>query len=443
MTEYHLKPRNVRLAGSWDVIVAGGGPAGCTAAIAAAREGARTLLVEATGALGGMGTSGLVPAWCPFTDGERVIYAGLAEKVFRASKAATYKDKPDQLAWVPIDPEALKRIYDDLVLAAGVEILLFTQVCSVERDAGGTVNALLLANKHGLSAVQGAVYVDCTGDGDVAAWAGASFEVAAEIQPASLCFTMSGVDEEAYRAAGGLSGHNRQSPIYRILDSGKYPGIPDNHLCNNLQGPGTVGFNAGHLWIDSTDPKQLTGAMIGGRKIACAIREALAEFVPGPFAQAHLAATGALLGVRESRRITGDYVLNIEDYKSRRSFADEVLRNCYFIDIHTTKEERAIDPRRAQDEHEKRWVRMGKGESHGVPYRCLTPKGLTNLLVAGRCISTDHWVQSSTRVMPVCLAMGEAAGIAAAMAAAGSADVHAVNTDELRGRLKGHGAYLP
>ncbi len=443
MKGYNLKQRHVRLAGSWDVIVAGGGPAGCTAAIAAAREGARTLLVEATGALGGMGTSGLVPAWCPFTDGERIIYAGLAEKIFRASKAATYMDKPDRLAWVTIDPEALKRIYDDMVLAAGVDILLFTQVCGVETDTRGTVNALLLANKDGLSAAQGTVYVDCTGDGDVATWAGAPFEIADEVQPSSLCFIMSGVDEEAYRAAGQLSGHNRQSPIYRILESGKYPGIPDNHLCNNLQGPGTVGFNAGHLWLDPTDPQQLTSAMIQGRKIACAIREGMAEFVPGPFGRAHLATTGALLGVRESRRIIGDYVLTVEDYKARRSFADEVLRNCYFVDIHTTKEEQSIDPRLAQDEHEKRWLRMGKGESHGIPYRCLTPKGLGNMLVAGRCISTDHVVQSSTRVMPVCLAMGEAAGIAAAMAAAESVDVHAVKTDELRDRLKRHGAYLP
>jgi len=278
---------------------------------------------------------------------------------------------------------------------------------------------------------------------DLAAWAGAAFEVADEVQPASLCFIMSGVDEEEYRAAGALSGHNRQSPIYSILESGKYPDIPDNHLCNNLQGPGTVGFNAGHLWLDATDPKQLTSAMIQGRQIASSIREAMTEFVPKSFGRAHLAATGTLLGVRESRRIIGDYVLNVEDYRARRSFADEVLRNCYFIDIHTTKEERTIDPRRAQDEHEKRWVRMGKGESHGIPYRCLTPKGLTNVLVAGRCISTDHRVQSSIRVMPVCLAMGEAAGIAAAMAAAESADVHAVNTDELRSRLRKHGAYLP
>ena len=179
------------------------------------------------------------------------------------------------------------------------------------------------------------------------------------------------------------------------------------------------------------------------KAIANSIREALAEFVPEAFGRAHLAATGTLLGVRESRRIIGDYELSIEDYKACRSFDDEVLRNCYFIDIHTTQEECNLDPRQAQHKHEERWLRMEKGESHGIPYRCLTPRGLTNVLIAGRSISTDHLVQSSTRVMPVCLAMGEAAGIAAAMAANTSADVRAVNTDELRTRLKTYGAYLP
>ncbi len=439
----HILQRALPMDASWDVIVVGGGPAGCSAAIAAAREGARTLLVEATGALGGMGTSGLVPAWCPFTDGERIIYAGLAETIFRASKAATYGDNPDRLDWVPIDPEALKQIYDDMVLAAGVEILFFTQVCGVETEPGGRVTAVLLANKDGLTAASAMVYVDCTGDGDLSAWAGAPVETAEEVQPASLCFIISGVDEEAYRATGRISGHNREAPIYDILESGKYPNIPDSHLCNNLQGPGTVGFNAGHLWIDPTDPQKLTAAMIEGRKIAHSIRKALAEFVPSAFGRAHLATTGALLGVRESRRIMGDYVLTIEDYKARRSFDDEVLRNSYFIDMHPTREERKGDPRQTQGKTEERWLRMRKGESHGIPYRCLTPKGLVNVLIAGRSISTDHLVQGSTRVMPVCLAMGEAAGIAAAMAAMTSVDVHALNTDELRTRLKAHGAYLP
>jgi len=444
LSTHTLKERDLPCENSWDVVVAGGGAAGCTAAIAAASEGARTLLVEATGALGGMGTSGLVPAWCPFTDGERVIYAGLAEKVLRASKAATYGDDPERLDWVTIDPEALKRIYDDFVLESGAKVLFFTQVCGVEMDAEGSVSALLLANKSGLTAVRAKVYVDCTGDGDLSAWAGAPVEVADEVQPASLCFKLSGVDEAAYKAAGTLSGHNREAPIYDILESGKYPEIPDNHLCNSLQGPGTVGFNAGHLWMDSTDPRQISDAMVRGRKIAEEIRKALAEFVPSAFERAHLATTGALLGVRESRRIIGDYVLTFDDYKSRRSFPDEIGRNCYFIDIHQTMAERDMDPRKAQDEHRGRQLRMGKGESHGIPYRCLTPKGIGNVLVAGRSISTDHVVHGSTRVMPVCLVMGEAAGVAAAMAAGSqSPDVHAVDTDALRDRLRSRGAYLP
>jgi hypothetical protein len=446
MDTYRMKPREIPLEDSWDVVVAGGGPAGCAAAAAAAREGARTLLVEATGCLGGMGTSGLVPAWCPFSDKEKMIYRGLAEKVFTACKAGMAHVRDDAMDWVPIDPELLKRIYDDLVTEAGATVRFHTTLAGVEMGEAGTVDAILLAGKARLAACRAKVYVDCTGDGDLAAWAGAPYEKGAtetgELQPATLCFILSNVDTDAYeRMPRHLAA---DSPIYRIARSDKYPEVVDAHFCNNVIGPGTVGFNAGHLWdVDPADPDGLSRAMIDGRRIARAFRDGLAELAPEAFGEAFLAATAPLMGVRETRRILGDYVLTLDDYLARRTFDDEICRNCYFIDIHTARDEIA---RSAAGEHvvERRHERYAPGESHGIPYRCLTPRGLVNVLVAGRAISCDRAVQGSVRVMPVCLAMGEAAGIAAASACAlPRCDVHAVDAQHLRRRLREEGAYLP
>ena len=448
-TRYSMKAREIPLDDSWDVVVAGGGPSGCTAAVAAAREGAKTLLIEATGSLGGMGTSGLVPAWCPFTDKEKIIYRGLAQRVFEAGREGVAHVAPENLDWVPIDSERLKRVYDNLVAASGASVLFHTALTGVEmeQDGKGNVSALLVANKSGLSALRAKVYVDATGDGDLAAWAGAEFEKGekgtGDLQPATHCFILANVDYYAYRNGPPWVMRGPESVISRIATSGRYPQILDRHACNNTIGPGCVGFNAGHLWnVDNTDPASVSKALVEGRKIAVAFRDALAEFHPKAFGDAYLAATGALMGVRETRRIVGDYVLTLEDFLARRSFEDEICRNCYSIDVHHAACEAEAVRKGTVDP----WARThhyGKGESHGIPYRCLTPKGLRNVLVAGRCISSDRPVQGSVRVMPVCLCTGEAAGVAAAMAAQDGRDVHGVDVAGLRARLREVGAYLP
>ena len=169
--------------------------------------------------------------------------------------------------------------------------------------------------------------------------------------------------------------------------------------------------------------------------MAVQFRDALAEYSPKAFGNAWLAQTAPLLGIRETRRIVGDYVLTREDYLARASFDDEICRNNYYLDVHVAPG----NPKKSVQS-----CRYGKGESHGIPYRCLLPKTLRNVLVAGRCISTERDVQGSTRVMPVCLAMGEAAGTAAALAASRSGDVRAdVDTALLRQTLRENGAYLP
>lgn len=447
MKQFALTPRSIPLDDSWDVIVVGGGPAGCAAATAAAREGARTLLIEQTGCLGGMGTSGLVPAWTPFSDQERIVYGGLAQRVFEATKAGMPHVKPADRDWVSIDPERLKRIYDDLVTEAGASVLFNTMLSSVETDGAGSVRALVVTNKSGLSAKSARVYIDCTGDADLCAWAGAAFHKGDDhdkgLMPATHCFMLSNVDIYAYLFGESLYGANPKSPMHAVLASGKYPAIPDLHMCQSLIGPGTIGFNAGHLYeVDNTDPESVSKALIAGRKLAASFRDAVAEFSPAAFGNAFLAQTASLMGIRESRRVVGDYELTLEDYLARRSFPDEISRNCYYIDIHP-KAAAAINDLKKYSQLEKTALRYAKGESHGIPYRCLTPKGLRNVLMAGRCISTDQTVQGSVRVMPCCLTTGEAAGAAAAMAALSDGDVHAVDAARLRAALIARGAYLP
>ncbi|HRJ73164.1 MAG TPA: FAD-dependent oxidoreductase [Terrimicrobiaceae bacterium] len=445
MKTFTLPERALPLDDSWEVIVAGGGPAGCTAAIAAARAGARTLLIEATGSLGGSGTSALVPAWCPFSDKQKIIYRGLAETVFTAAKAGIAHVAKSDLDWVPIDAERLKRVYDELVTEAGVTVLFQTFLSAVETDGDGSVATLVVSNKAGLTALRAKVYVDCTGDADLAAWAGAEFQKGdpdGDMQPATHCFLLTNVDEKAYRTGPRIFGGNPESPIHAILQSGRHPMIPDAHICNNLVGPGTVGFNAGHLWnVDNTDPASVSQALRNGRRMAAAYRDALAEFAPAAFGNAFLAATGSVVGIRETRRIVGEYLLTLDDYLARRSFDDEICRNAYFIDVHLTQQEARQSER---IDVEKRVAHYRPGESHGIPYRCLTPRGLKNVLVAGRSISCERIVHGSIRVMPVCLAMGEAAGLAAAMAVQlAEGNVHRIDAGILRRRLRSAGAYLP
>jgi glycine/D-amino acid oxidase-like deaminating enzyme len=450
MKTHTFTPQPLPHDDSRDVIVIGGGPAGCAAATAAARDGARTLLIEATGALGGMGTSGLVPSWCPFTDKEKIIYRGLAQKVFETCKAGMPHVAPDHNDWVPIDAERLKRIYDDLVTTAGARIHFNTHLSAVERDPADAraIKTIIVTNKRGLTAHTARVFIDCTGDADLCAWAGAPYRKGdasgQKLMPVTHCFVLSNVDTEALAAGPLLHGSNPASPMYSIANDDRYPGITDTHICHSVIGPRTVGFNAGHMWdVDNTLPETVSDAMIRGREIAAQFLAALKEHCPAAFSAAYLVTTAPLMGIRETRRVTGDYTLTLDDYIARRTFPDEIARNNYYIDIHWAQDAR---PENGADMA--RWdaacMHYGPGESHGIPYRCLLPQTLKNTLVAGRSISCEQTVQSSVRVMPPCLATGEAAGIAAARAAtAHGGDVRAVDPAWLRDRIRHHGGWLP
>jgi hypothetical protein len=431
--------RTLSVESGFAVIIAGGGPSGCAAATAAARQGAKTLLLESTSTLGGIGTSGLIPAWCPFTDHEQIVYRSIALEILEASKAGVPHVKPDALDWVPINPEHLKRVYDDKVSEAGVEVRFMSSLCAVEMGGDGDVDALVVSSKLGLTALKAKTYIDATGDADLCHWAGAPTAKGGpngELQPSSLCFILSNVDQYLYH---GPLFHEH---FFKEDTARRFPFFA--HFCNNPIGPGTAGFNAGHVRdVDNTDPRSVTRGIMRGRKLAVEFLEALRELRPEVFANAFLAATAPMLGTRESRRVVGDYVLNVDDYHARRSFDDEVARNAYPLDQHTAQRQadellagKFISP---MDHHGKRY---GRGDSHGIPYRSLIPQKLNNVLVAGRCFSTDRLVQSATRAMPPCLATGEAAGVAASLAARSNGRTRDVDTNELRAILKQNGAYI-
>lgn len=432
-----------------DVLVVGGGPAGCAAAIAAARDGASTLLVEQYGCLGGMGTAGLVPAFCPFTDRQKPIIRGIGLAVLEEMKAAMPHVGLDAYDWVPIDPELLKYIYERRVVESGSRILYFTHFVDAMRTADGVVSSAIIHNKSGLQRVSARVVVDCTGDADVATSAGAQFakgdEESGELQPCTMCFVLAGVDTARLHAF--LYEDNAKNLLLReVIARAKAAGdlnIVEEAANVAIQSASTVGLNFSHVFdVDATDAEQLTRAQIEGRTLIRHLAEFMRKYLPG-CENAIIASSGVQIGVRETRRIVGDYILTLEDYLARRSFPDEIARNSYYIDIHLSKREWERRLGGTFDD-EARIHQYNPGESHGIPYRCLLPRTLRNVLVAGRCLSTDRAVQGSTRVMPNCLATGEAAGCAAAMAARDhGGDVRSVNVEQLRERLRAAGQYLP
>jgi hypothetical protein len=427
--------KNTPVSDQWDVIVVGGGPSGCAAAIAAAREGAKTLLIEAMGVLGGMGTAGMVPAWTPFSNGEEMVYQGIAEKIFWESKKGVSVPK-EMVNWVPINTEQLKRVYDEMVKEYGVKVLFFSRLAAVEKKSDDTIEALWIANKAGLTAFKAKIYVDCTGDGDLAAWAGAKFAVGndkGETQKPSFCFSLANVNEEAFKNAPKMHYSNKESIIYKIIESKEYPLILDDHVFNPMIAPGFVQFNMGHMkGFDLLDPDDLTEAMFRGRQMVTQYMEAFKKYLPEIYGEAFLVNTCSLLSVRETRRIEGDYIFTIDDWLARKKFDDSIGRNNYYVDVHI-----------GDKMNDERYEHYKKGETHGIPYRTLTPKGLTNVLIAGRPISTDALAFGALRVMPPCMVTGEAAGLAAALAAKQSnPNVHQVDVSHLQKRLKEERQYI-
>jgi hypothetical protein len=321
-----------------------------------------------------------------------------------------------------------------MVSGSGAEFTFHTHCLAVEAHAGRLERAICWG-KSGLFAVQAKVYIDCTGDGDLCAWAGAPFEkgdAGGGMQPPTLCSTWADIDWAKANAAGcGI--WEQYKPLRQAMEEGVFAN-PDPGLPGMLPtGPHTGGGNIGHAFgTDGTDERSLTQGLLAGRKMLPEYERYYKNYLQG-FEHMELVGTGAMLGIRESRRIMGDYVLAEADFHRRAVFADEIGRFAYFIDIHNP----------TPGGVHRQPPRLGRGESYGIPYRCLTPRGLENVLVAGRCISMDRAMHGSLRVMPGCFITGQAAGVAAALAAAGDGAVRRVPIKDLHQRLKAMGAYLP
>ena len=420
-----------------DVLICGGGPAGVGAALAAARNGARTILIENQICLGGMATAGMVNRLGPYHDQQQIILGGLPWEILRrlidrglAQEPVICEPGRWQDYWLVFDPEGMKCLLDELMEQAGVTVLFAAQVVAPILH-GRAIRGVVIESKSGRQAVLGKIVVDATGDGDVAARAGAPFAVGRAgdrlTQPATLFFKCLNMDWP--RAFDYTNRHAK-----RLLKEARKLGN-DFVLAgtDNWLHPEETYFNCLHEHdVDGTDVRDLSRAARNLRQKMWRNLELLRRHVPA-CKRASLITSGATVGIRETRRITGEYVLGIEDVLSGRQFEDQVFRYACYVDIHEPRPGRksrlagrALEP----------------GIAYGIPYRCLLPRNVENLLVAGRCFSATHEALASARMMPSCLAMGEAAGTAAALSICNGVSPRRINVNVLRKRLAKQGVRL-
>ncbi len=436
----------------YDLIVAGGGPSGVAAAVCAARNGARVLLLERHGFLGGMATAASVPTFCPYTDGKNVVIRGIGLEVLHKMKQAQnfetpFRDKPEALKrrydWVPIDPEVLKAVLDQLVWESGCQVLLHSLITDVVATAG-VVKAVVVQDKSGRREIGCNYVIDCTGDADIVMAAGGQCEYGDErglVQATTLCFRLANIDLDRfmnYVQATGENG-NLAKAVARAREAGEFP-FAEKHVCGfAIQNHGMAGVNFGHVYeVNPLRAEDLTRAELEARRQLPALLAFLRKYVPGLEA-AVLASSGPMIGIRETRRIVGEYRMTQQDYYQRSDFSDTIARYAYPIDLHAASSG-AVVYQNAPDEYVSSKYR--DGESYAIPYRALLPQGLRNVIVAGRPLSADRAMHGSFRVMPACFATGQAAGTAAALCSKDQIELRQVDIETLQATLKTQGAYL-
>ena len=460
-----------------DVIVAGGGPAGIIAAIAAARNGANTLLIEQNGYVGGTAATGLPLLSFHNNRGERIVsgipwelisrlmemdeavvvrMASTSSQNSNAQVGALYEGGAVfSSTSVPVRPEAFKYAAWEMLEEAGVEILLYTHVTDVIRSSG-SVTGLVIENKSGRQEISADCVIDCTGDGDVAFLSGADFEKGRKedgiTQPMTMLFAIGGIDLDGAEKEGVAVRRNTEvldsqtwSAFYRkydiVLDKWKdelvrrFPnsGVDSGFILRYWGDGVCYGGNMLHVTrYDASNAAELSKAVVEGRSLVWNLVKFMREHVPG-FERARLVHAFDI-GVRESRRINGDYSLTYDDVIEARRHDDDVALNGYFVDIH---------------DYDGRWFHMPKKGtqikgygSYGIPYGCLLPRSIDGLLVSGRCLSATHEAHASARVMGTCMALGQAAGTAAALSVKDSLTPRALDRKKLLAALEAQGAMI-
>ena len=422
---YSEAARELPIAGEYDVIVAGSGPAGVSAAIMAARMGARTLLLEWNNCPGGISTSGMMSHWTGSVTSKLYteILTRQAEKVEGTGHGKIVQQ---------IDPELLKSVYFEMLGEAGADILLYTFAAGVVMD-GNRVTGVITESKSGRRVFMAKVVVDGTGDGDVAAYAGAEYfkgrESDGRMQPCTLMFKVAGVDLSRAVLLGSFeSTHQTERGELQALAKAHIPYPAGHLLAYKSTLPGIVTLNMTNVTeIDGTKAEDLTRAEITAREQMPAIIAYLREFVPG-YEHCYIISAASLMGVREPRHFKGMYTLNEEDILTARVFDDWVVRGAHFnFDVHNLTGA-GLDKTGVQH----KWTQP---KGYTIPYGCLIPAKTNGLLLAGRCISGTHIAHSNFRVMPICCGIGEAAGVAAAIAAKAGIEPRDVDVKAIQAQL--------
>ena len=388
------------LKSTYDLIVVGGGPGGFSAAVAAGKRGLSVLVVERYGFLGGMATSGLVNPFMSYKlNGKNLTSEVFNDLIDRLEKENALSERK-----MEFDDEKLKTILDEMLKDAGCDVLFHSYFTGCEVSKG-VIKSITVVNKSGKIKIKGKVFIDSTGDGDLAAEAGAKIEFGRPedkfCQPMTLCFRIGGIKQI-------LKGPELGKELNEILNEAKKNGEVDqpreNVLFFNTLIPGCYHFNTTRVVKKSgIDGLELSEAEIEGRR---QVKELFNLFKKKSqyFADSYLMKVACQIGIRETRRVMASYVINEKDIVEGSKFEDGIARSDYPVDIHNPAGSGTV-------------IKCVKaGTCYEVPFRCLIPKGLKNLLVGSRCISSTHAAHSSLRVMPVVSGIGEACGIAAAMA---------------------------
>ncbi|MGJ3241987.1 MAG: FAD-dependent oxidoreductase [Opitutales bacterium] len=423
MTLPHVEEaaRSVPRTGDYDVIVCGSGPAGSAAAITAARAGARTLLLEAAGCLGGVWTSGLL-TW--ILDGQQKT--GIMREIFQRISGLSAAEDPGGSR--SFDPEAMKVLLETMCLEAGVTIRLHTRVCAGLTDDAGRIQAIFTESKSGREAWAAQVFVDCTGDGDLAARLGATTELGHPetglMQPMSMLCLLAGtpsLDDKPYT----IPRYDPRVSWLReeIRRGGHEPSYANPSMFGIRDGLATLMANHQYT-VDGTNADDLTRATLEARREVHAIINALKKAGPR-WENLQLVATPAQIGVRESRRIRGRYVLNKDDLIKGARFDDGICRVFFPVDVHS------LDPKKSKS--------LGNegvtSRPYDVPLRSLIAAEFDNLLMAGRCISGDFFAHASYRVTGNAVAMGEAVGLLGAVATREACPPYQVSWDTYAPKL--------